>query len=413
MPTILCTWELGAGLGHLNRLLPIARRLKEAGHNIVVAVPNLDAARPVVEKNFPEAADSANGAVRIVQGYSWPAPTDPSARQVPTLSLADVLRLFRFHEFDRLMAATERWAALLDSVAPDLILADFNPTLRLASEGRVPAVVLGNGYTVPPAGRPLPPMRPWQTDIPASSRMHEAEILQVANRVRVQRGGPAVDHLADLFSGERTFVCTIPEFDPYAAYRTVPTLVPFNVPSVATGPGVEHRQDAPLFVYLPANHPLLRAVFNAVGKIGVPCRAYISEADPELVARIAPRNVLIHRKPAPLGELLPQVRGIIHHAGLATAYAAVLAGVPQLVLPLNLEHSITARGLTTFGTAVAASALDANAPLDALLNRLLTDRMLWNATAEAARHVAARPVSGAIDTVLDGCLSLLSQEQTC
>lgn len=411
MPTILCTWELGAGLGHLNRLLPIAQRLRQAGHRIVIAVPNLDVARPVVEKNFPEAAESTNGAVRIVQGYNWPAPTDPAARQVPTLTLADVLRLFRFQEFDQLLAATERWAALLDSVAPDLILADFNPTLRLASEGRIPAVVLGNGYTVPPAGRPLPPMRPWQTDVPASSRMHEAEILHAVNRVRAHLGGPAVDHLADLFSGERTFVCTIPEFDPYAAYRATPTLVPFNVPSVATGPTAEHRQDAPLFVYLPGNHPLLRTVFSAIGKIGVPCRAYISEADPEAVARIAPRNVLIHRKPAPLGELLPQVRGIIHHAGLATAYAAVVAGVPQLVLPLNLEHSITARGLAKFGAALAVSALDANAPIDTLLNRLLTDRRLWETTAQAARHVAARPVSSAVETVLDGCRRLLCQEQ--
>jgi UDP:flavonoid glycosyltransferase YjiC (YdhE family) len=37
MATILLTWELGAGLGHLVNLLPLARGLLQRGHRVYAA----------------------------------------------------------------------------------------------------------------------------------------------------------------------------------------------------------------------------------------------------------------------------------------------------------------------------------------------------------------------------------------
>ena len=46
---------------------------------------------------------------------------------------------------------------ILQEAAPDLIIADIAPTLRLAVGGKVPMIVVGNGYTVLPRGRVSPP----------------------------------------------------------------------------------------------------------------------------------------------------------------------------------------------------------------------------------------------------------------
>ena len=58
---------------------------------------------------------------------------DPLARQVPTLTFADVAQLFGFHEVERLFDAARGALDLLREISPRLVVADFAPTVRLAS----------------------------------------------------------------------------------------------------------------------------------------------------------------------------------------------------------------------------------------------------------------------------------------
>ena len=38
MARVLCAWELGLGLGHVGRLIPIARELRGLGHEVVMVL---------------------------------------------------------------------------------------------------------------------------------------------------------------------------------------------------------------------------------------------------------------------------------------------------------------------------------------------------------------------------------------
>ena len=71
---------------------------------------------------------------------------------------------------------------------------------------------------------------------------------------------------------------------------------------------------------------------------------------------------------------MPAARLVIHHGGLSTAVAALLAGTPQLILPWNLEHLVTARGVEAAGVAAVApvEGLD-TAKLTLAIQRLLAD----------------------------------------
>ena len=340
---VLLTYELGSGLGHVNRLIAVARRLS-AEHRLVFALPNAEEARAGIATAFGERA-----AVR--QGVRWRPPTDPGARHVPTHTFADALKLFDFGNEASLGPAVDLWRRIVDEVAPDLIVADFAPALRVAVADRAPVVVVGNGYTVPPAGRPLPPMRPWETAVPAASRANEAGLLEATNRNRDRTGGPAVDHLADLFSGRSTFVCTLREFDPYAPHRTGPITFPFNVPEIAPGPPAAQRAGPAVFAYLPATNPCLNAVLAALTRLGYETQVYVADADSRELAGRCGRNVRILTRPADFRRVIPHARLLIHHAGLGTAYGGLASGTPQLVLPVNLEHLITSRALASAGVA--------------------------------------------------------------
>ncbi|MEO0394124.1 MAG: nucleotide disphospho-sugar-binding domain-containing protein [Pseudomonadota bacterium] len=412
MARILCAWEFGAGLGHLTRLLPVARRLHDAGHDITLAVPNTDAAKPVLEKNFPD-ADGPFG-LTVIPGTQWKIPTnDPDLRKKPTHVLADVLQLFHYQEPTLLEKQTRVWKRIVDKVDPDLIVADFAPTLRLAYWGHARFAMTGNGYTVPPAGRMLPPIKPWQERLHPFSRMHEAGVLMGMNRVRQNLGGPPVHYVGDMLNGDRSFICTINEFDPYRPHRREPTLVPFNVPQIDQSPTIEERggERAPVFIYLPHNHPQLRDVLHLASRLTVPVHVYVSGAPAEKVAAICGQNVAVHRKPLNFQDDLWKFRAIIHHAGLATAYAAIKAGTPQLLLPVHLEHAITARGAVDLAGAISLGSQD-NPTVELIeqaLSRLLTDRAIWQRAHKAAVEVRQRPEMDSVSHVVEGCLAMLDE----
>ncbi len=400
MRTVLLTYEFGAGLGHLNRLIAVAQRLD--GCRLVFALPDLDLGTPLVRRAFGEAAE-------IVQGIVWAAPIDPASRQVATHTFADVIALFGFAEVARLEVHTARAAALLESVKPDLIVSDFAPTLRLASAGRVPSVVVGNGYTIPPAGRLLPPMRPWEAAVGPVSRAQEGRLLTAVNAVRARRQGPAVDFFADLFQGEHSFPCTIAEFDPYGGARSGPVVWPFNVPVIPEGPPVVERRGPAAFCYFQGNHPALEPTLAAAGSVGARTEIYVQGLDPQAVAARCSRNVGVHRKPADFSVSLPSTRVLVHHAGLGTAYAGILAGTPQLVIPHNLEHAITARGLERFGSAVrlAVSPPPEAATVARVLRGMLDDADLQSRALQASRELAARRVPDPVGPIAAACGSFL------
>ena len=408
MARILMSWEFGSGLGHLTRMMPVARRLRADGHELVVAVPSPREARAAIERSGL-AADGPldeDPKVHVIQGGFWPAPNFPGVREVPTLTLADTIRLFGYQVEADLKKHVANWGALVDKVQPSLIVGDFCPTLVIAAFGRVPIAIVGNGYTVPPAGRALPPTRPWDRSIPDFSVAHEAELLDAINNVRAERGDAPFRFFADCFSGDRTFVCTIPEFDPYGRFRRQQSLVPFNIPAIRAGRPIREREPGRAFLYLPGNHPILKQVLAGIGLLPITVDGYIKGLPGD--AQV-PSNIRLSDMPLPLPDILPEVTAAIHHAGLATAYAGALAGTPQVALPHNLEHLVTSKGMEKWGASTTVSGRADTTPeqVASEISKAMERKSLHKAAAKTARMLALRRKRDGVETIVSGCRELI------
>jgi hypothetical protein len=345
LATILLANEFGTGLGHVNHLALLARRL-DGRHRLVFALENPALAAPLLARDLGARAE-------FIAGPAWAPVAAKVARMGETRTLADPFDLFGLGDAETLGPAVARWDEILALHRPDLVIADAAPALRVAAAGRVPTVVVGSGYTVPPPGRPLPPIRPWDTDVPDDARACETRILGTIDALRRRRGDAPFKHLADVFAGDETFVCTLRDFDPYAAYRTVLLTWPYVQPLLAAGPAIADRDGADLFAYLPGAHALVGPVLEVLGRAGIRPQVFVSGADPRTIADRCRGHVAIHTRPADFAAVLPRCRLLIHHGGLATAFAGLMAGTPQLVLPQQLEHTITARGVALAGAGIA------------------------------------------------------------
>ncbi len=310
--------------------------------------------------------------------------------------------LFGYHVVEKLLHVARYTTNLLREISPRLIFADFAPTARLVSSGRIPTVVAGNGYTVPPPGRPLPLIRPWAQGMHPKSRAHEAALLAATNEVSARLSGPAIDFFADLFHGERSFVCTLAEFDPYRRVRTVPPLWPFNIPRMPPARAFAERRGAKVFCYLPNGHRALSPIINALGALECQSEIYVEGIDPRELSRRCSSQIKTYHEPADLAAVLPEACLIVHHAGLGTTFAGLAAGVPQIVLPDNLEHMITAKGLEEFAAAVAigTSPPPASSVLARLIHNLLADPGRQKAALEAAEELEARRDEKSADRIV-------------
>jgi len=404
MANILCAWEFGGGLGHLLQLIPVAENLAEAGHNILLAVPEPALALKLIKRAYVE-----RGAIKLVQGPTWAAISGINIQDVPMQSMADVLGIFDFANGTKLKAIVDVWDNIIHSSRADLIVADSAPTLRLAAGNKVPFVVIGNGYTIPPPHRRFPPIRPWESEITPSSRAKEDAILKAIHILQTQRSAVILPFVADLFHGDQSFICTCPEFDPYAAYRLAPPLRPHNSPMITKRLAIKDRQKERLFIYLPSQHPSLPEIFKALGRLKSEATAYIANADYDKLRSFAPSSVHILDCPARFEDVLGSCRILIHHAGLSTAYAAMQAGAPQILLPQNLEHFITARKVTEIaggiGKNVSHDPLTANNLISYI--EYFTNPASWPKIEAAANQIVPESPHKTLDAIIQNILCLL------
>lgn len=400
---ILCGWEFGAGLGHITRLKPIVTALRDGGAEIVVVLQDLERVSAFLD---PDTGIALPG-FSVVTGPRWDMPRNPEARKIPTHSFADVLNLIGYGNPQALAARVEAWSGLIRATNPDLVIGDFCPTLRLAARGRVPVMMVGNGYTIPPPGRPLPPIRPWQAKLESFSIEHEQKLLEAINSVLSRRGDQPMAFLADALNGDETCVFSVPLVDPYAAYRDAPQLAPFNLPAGMAPLPLERRRARNVFFYMPRGQPDLAKAIDAVKAASVDCEAYISDLGRTSAESLAGPGFKIHGQPQPFDRVIPEARLIVHHGGLSTAIAAVQAGTPQLILPWNLEHLVTARRIETLGASVTAEGDWSAKRIADAVKKMVQDKPLAIRAAKAVDKLRLGSPEEALKHVVARCAALI------
>ena len=202
MATILYAWELGADYGHVNRFLPLAERLCERGHQVVLAVKALSRIETL----------SGTGAFDVVQAPVW-LPQIIGLPE-PQVCYADILLRSGYLHRDGLLGLVKGWRNLHTLIKPQLLIADHAPTALLASHGLgVPRVLYGSGFFSPPRTTPLPSMRPWQ-QVPAQRLVDsERAALLMINQVLTDFDLQGLDNLAQLFDVDEDFLMSPEEFD--------------------------------------------------------------------------------------------------------------------------------------------------------------------------------------------------------
>ena len=396
MSRITLAWELGANLGHIDRLLPVARVLRARGHDVVFVLRDLSRAHPRI---------AAEG-FRLGQAPVWlPRMVNPPQFLNYSMALASAGWL----DAPGLAGLLAGWQTWYDLLQPDAVICDFAPTAVLAARERGMTVwTLGSSFERPPAGPYFPPMAYWEPSHAAQCAAHDATVLPHVNRALALRGMAPLPNLAELFDGTRCALATLPAL---AHYGTQGLDADVCGPLYRDDGGVAPQWpagDGPrVFVYLSPSHAEFRPLLDALRAEKRVALVLARGLSVEAAARLAGPQLRLEAEPLHMQQVMAQADLVVSHGGMGTTSAALLAGRPQLLLPTHMEQAMVGRRVADAGLGIVLPVRPTARPGEPaprvpatdwrrLLRRLLTEPD-WATTAQAAaaRDAGASPAATA------------------
>jgi UDP:flavonoid glycosyltransferase YjiC (YdhE family) len=388
MARVLLAWELGDGFGHVTRLLPVARRLREAGHDCIFAVRSLENSHVVLA---PE------GFTFLQAPFAIPT-APPGQEKEPMSTFGDILATVGFADINRLLPMVTAWQGLFDVVDPALIVADYAPGACLAAYGTRPLVNIGDGFVLPPPELDrFPPFRD------APPRADEAKILATVQEAQRRRGRPVPATVPSILAGSGVFVITLPELDFYGRLRRQPAIGTLT----QLPPPLEEEPQEDYFAYLSLSFPHTVKVLEGLARSGRKGQIYLRDAPPSAFQQWRERGLVIHDRPQPMREAVGRARVVVHHGGVGTVETVLALGRPQLIVPRHQEQRGNANALGGMRVAVSmrsAGQFEPQHVMQALAHLVEQPHFRQNAGA-IAQGLAERSSGRVLDAITAHCLS--------
>ena len=376
MGRALLIWELGAGLGHLVNLKPIAEGLLSRGHQVFLAVRDSARVDVVFERRALTLVEIPP--LRLTNEFPQPA------------SFAHFMLNAGFGIEQDLLERTLAWRHIMARIQPDLIVCDHSPGALFATRGLGgKRAIVGTGFFTPPRQTPLPFMRPIPTEQWALLHNEEERLLQSMNRVLRAVDSPGLASVADLFHEvDELFLATYPELDHYGVRNDQKYwgAWPEGIGEPPRWPPIAGKR---VFAYLKP-FPALEELLHALRSSGEPTLVVADGISPTTQASYATRSLGFLNHPLELAEVAATCDLAILNANHGTTVAMLLAGKPILQIPLHLEQRLLATAVERMGAGAWCVSTDSRDVREKLSIMLATPDYQRAAQSFSARYASIK-----------------------
>lgn len=367
MARIIYAWELGGDYGHIGSFMPLAQELRNRGHEVIFVIRDLTNAETVVSKHR----------FQILQAPIWAA--NIRGLPVPPLNYSEIILRYGFINKNALSALNRAWLGLFGLLRPAVVIADHSPVALFSARAvGIPRVVYGTGFCSPPHTDPMPNMRPWSK--PPQKRLEEADrhVIAVCNSLLKDMRSKALplETVSDLFKVDEDFLCTFPHMDHYPQRQHSRYWGP--VSNIEDGIEVEWpapagKKSKRIFAYLKMQHRDYEKVIKALQASGHSVLVFSPGLSLNMVKKYQGASLTIVTDPIKLAPILEQCDLGICHAGHGTMAALLMAKVPLLLLPLQLEQYLASARVQQYGAAeIISLEKDKEPDYLAIITRMLT-----------------------------------------
>jgi len=367
----MLAWEGGAGRGHVVTLARVARALS--------GIVPCDAALGWMD----HAAEIAPWCEGVFPGVKLPydAESRKARNAPPSATWAEWLLDCGFADGPKVANRVGWWLDTLARRQITLVIADYGPCALMAARiAGIPALAIGTGYAIPPAG-----LESFPVFLPeyAQREAHEAALTATLNTALGPLGLPPLTHLPQVYARSGEVVRTLAMLDPYRGQRSGAYL-----PPVADYGGVTTGEGDTAFCYFSTTELAHEGLVEALATCDLPLRGYLPGAPDGVRERLAASGMRIETAPLPVSEIAATARILCNSGQHGMVCLGLAAGIAQVCLPQHLEQLYVARQAEAAG--VARVIWPATAPAETIRDAL---RAAW---ADSEARIAARELAHAL-----------------
>ena len=357
-----------AGVGHFGPLVPFARALTDAGHEVMVVTGHSGASMITTA-----------GFVTRTVGEITPESFGEVIAGMAGMSMRDSAFYFIREVFGRLGLA-----ARLDDM--QRILAEWQPNLVLRETSEVASFVAAEAAGVPQAHVAIGLISSEEIAMPAiAEALSDFGLTESLSRLHSK---PRLSHVPPLLEVASALSATTTRFrwDDVADDS-------IHVPDWWNSPGplvyVTFGTEAGGFDLFPR---IYRAVLDQLATM--PIRVLMTvgrSADPALLGSL-PANAHVERW-WPQTGVMKEAAAVIGHGGYGTSMTALAAGLPQVLIPLfSMDQHENARRLNEVGAGISLSdGLAAIGGLGDALSRVIENQSYSDVARRFAAEMASLP----------------------
>jgi UDP:flavonoid glycosyltransferase YjiC (YdhE family) len=268
---------------------------------------------------------------------------------------------------------------------------------------KIPTVLVGNGFELPPLTDPLPPFPgfSWAT----SAKAAQSECLAVANANDVLGASkrPTIRALRDLVMDQVRLLATFPELDHYGARNDTkyigPLLGQLGAPKVDWPEG----EGPKIFACLPPDTSRVQEILEALTTISARVVCVASGFNQPQLVPFCKKHIRYTLGTTDLKPLLDADLCITYGAE-GTMMRFLMAGVPQLISPWHVEAFMAARRIEAEGLGATLLGASGQIEIGELIGRVAADPAIRTTVrAFSIRNASVQleqSISQATDTLL-------------
>lgn len=377
MATILFAWQLGAGSGHLTRMLPLARGFVESGHQVFVAAKHLGRAATIYGQAH----------VRFLQA---PARFEGRLPFAHATNFAHLIGNTGFGDRFELFGLASAWRNLIRLTRPDLIIFDHSPVALLAARGfPCRLATIGTGFCCPIDTQPLPIMRTIRDRNVnhAQIELDEQAILENANHVLELWKQPPLQRLGQFYGEvDECFLTTFKELDHCPERTGMRYWGPVNA-SGGGAPCWPNGNGPRVFAYLKP-FPALDGLLTTLQERKLPVIIHSDGISRTTRKRFECDSLRFTQTRTDPTLAAAECDLAILNGTHGTTCDMLLAGKPILQIPLFIEQEMTADAVSRIGAGASLRPKSTRDQIDALLDQLLCGDNYRQAAGEFARRYA-------------------------
>jgi UDP:flavonoid glycosyltransferase YjiC (YdhE family) len=338
-------------------MLPVIRHLRECGVEPVYAVPDPEIARKYLGAEAP----------RLIRAVPRPRP-EPS-RRAPA-SFADILLDGGFRDREALATTVDAWKAIYREERVEAVLLDYAPMAQLA------AWLLGLrmvssavSFALPPV--PIPPFRRGAADKEAAESS-ERELLASVNFVCALAGRASINSLAPWLHAPTRFITGIPQVNVYDFEPDGGYLGPIGELAGAQTADWPEKGRRRVLCYLKWSREL-PAFIKSIDDAERAMVCVVPNAPEDWLRSVPASRIRIFNKPVAMQPLIQEAEVVVSNASNGIACEALIAGKPQLLMPIDQEKALIAARLVGLKAALSLAEKRPAAQSSSYLERLLDD----------------------------------------